>query len=416
MTWLLPAAWALAAAVVLPLVAHLWSRHTPKTLPFPTLRFLRAASPVSRRLRTLQDWPLLLLRAAIVVVVAAAAAGPTLATRGRLARWQARLHRVVVVQAEVGPRVEATVAGLRQGADSSDVVNTGDWDARLTTAGRLAGRSAAQQRTEVVYVWDGTRHRLGAGELARLPAAVGISLQPVPGPSPAAPSFTRDGTALPLDLVVAEHDAKARGALREALALVPGATGDGRVVMFWPGALIRAAATPTGVVEPDVRDAFAQVAGDIRIREAASRSTRDGRAAAMTFPASAQVVARGVDGTPLLRAWADGHRLALGLEAEPTSPLALWAAVAGLDAMAAPRHWAAAAGEDGWTPDAIASAVRDASLPESAALPGGVDTRAAWALALGLVIVEQWWRSRLVTARDRERAAGGTAGEVHDAA
>lgn len=57
MIWATPAAWALAILAALPLLAHLWSRKRPAPLPFPTLRFLRAASPVSRRLRRVQDWP-----------------------------------------------------------------------------------------------------------------------------------------------------------------------------------------------------------------------------------------------------------------------------------------------------------------------------------------------------------------------
>ncbi|MBA2355541.1 MAG: BatA domain-containing protein, partial [Acidobacteria bacterium] len=58
MTWASPWAWAFALGVALPLIAHLWSRRQPRTLPFPTLRFLTAASPVSRRLHRVQDWPL----------------------------------------------------------------------------------------------------------------------------------------------------------------------------------------------------------------------------------------------------------------------------------------------------------------------------------------------------------------------
>jgi hypothetical protein len=415
MTWALPAAWALAAAVVLPLVAHLWSRRTPRSLPFPTLRFLRAASPVSRRLRTVQDWPLLLLRAAIVVAVVAAAAGPTVATRGRVAGWQARLHRIVVVQPEVEGRVEATVARLQREAASAEVVKAGDWDTRLEMARGLAARSAAQHRTEVVFLWDGTRSRLPARELTQLPTTVGVSLQPVPAPTRAAPSFTTGGAALPLDLVLVDRDRAVGEALREALALVPGASAERRVVAFWPGSPIRAVAAAPARVEAGFRDALAQLAGDARVAEAASRSRRDGRAPSMTFPPSAQVVARSVDGVPLLRAWVDGARLAIGLEAEPTSPLALWSAVAALDAVAAPNQWAAAAGDDAWTRAAIASVTRDASPPVGGTLPGGLDTRAAWVLVLVLLMAEQWWRSTLQAGR-RTGETGGEASEVHDAA
>jgi hypothetical protein len=416
MTWAIPAAWALAAAVVLPLVAHLWSRRTPRSLPFPTLRFLPAASPVSRRLRTVQDWPLFLLRAAIVVAVGAAAAGPTIATRGRVAGWQARLHRIVVVQPEVEGRVEANVARLQREASSSEVVKTGDWDTRLETMRRLAARFAAQHRTEVVFLWDGTRSRLPARELTQLPTTVGVSLQPVPAPTRAAPSFTTGGAALPLDLVLVDRDRAVGEALREALALVPGASAEHRVVAFWPGSSIRAvAAASPAMVEAGRRDALAQLAGDARLAEAASRSRRDGRAPSMTFPPSTQVVARSVDGVPLLRAWVDGARLAIGLEAEPTSPLALWSAVAALDAVAAPNQWAAAAGDDAWTRAAIASVTRDASASVDGSLPGGLDTRAAWVLVLVLVMAEQWWRSTLQAGR-RTGETGGEASEVHDAA
>ena len=158
MIWATPVAWALALLAALPLIAHLWSRKRPAALPFPTLRFLRAASPVSRRLRRVQDWPLLLLRLAIVVVVCAAAAGPTLDARWRQQAWRSRLHRVIVVDADVaGATASAAVNDMRKDVASSTVLGPAEIADVFDDAIAQAERSAADRRTELVVVWSGSR-------------------------------------------------------------------------------------------------------------------------------------------------------------------------------------------------------------------------------------------------------------------
>ena len=44
----------------------------------------------------------------------------------------------------------------------------------------------------------------------------------------------------------------------------------------------------------------------------------------------------------------------------------------------------------------MTAATRAAELPPVGTLPGGLDTRVAWALALALLLFEQWWRVRVV--------------------
>jgi len=136
-----------------------------------------------------------------------------------------------------------------------------------------------------------------------------------------------------------------------------------------------------------------EIADDPRVREAAERSARDRRApAAGAGRADGRRLARSREGTPLLRGWTDGDRLVLALDAEPTSPLAWWSVVSALESLA--RPWTLAASDTRWSPAELARARRAPALPPVSSLPGGLDTRAAWTVALALLLMEEWRRRR----------------------
>ena len=70
--WML---WGLAALAV-PVAIHLWQRRKVVTLPFGTLKYLRAASVSTRRRARLENLLLLLLRCAVIALLALAMARP----------------------------------------------------------------------------------------------------------------------------------------------------------------------------------------------------------------------------------------------------------------------------------------------------------------------------------------------------
>jgi len=397
--WATPWAAAVALLAVLPLVAHLWSRHKPTRLPFPTLRFLRAVSPVSRRLRRVHDWPLFLLRLAIVAAIAAAAAGPTLVAPWRAHAWRNRLHRVVVIDASAADRASDVVQHARSGAASSSTLGPDDAVDLLDDAIAQATARASRTRTEIVIAWDGSRRVLSPGDLADTPANVGIVL--APGPPRSATATHAPGESMVIHALPADEDAR-----QKVLRLLAGADRPGMahpVEIVWPGA---PAPEPTATPAPStLRRVIDEIAADPRVRDAADRSTRHTRAPAVSQRLPGRVLARAADGAPLLRGWLERDRLVLVLDAAPTSPLALWSAVAAWESLAQP--WLLASSDDAWSASELAAARREAVAPSEGPLPGGLDTVAAWAIALVLLAVEQWMR--------RTRAAS-LPGEHADAA
>ncbi|MCC6162991.1 MAG: BatA domain-containing protein [Acidobacteria bacterium] len=428
MTWAVPAAWALAIAVALPIVAHLWSRRRPAAVLFPTLRFLRAASPVSRRLRRVQDWPLLLLRVAIVVAISAAAAGPTITASWRADVWRNRLHRVVVVDESVKRAAGDAVASLEPVATSMRVIDGGAAADLLEEAVSEATRDAKDRQTEIVVAWDGSRESLTLADLETIPEAMGIRLLVLRRDA-------ADATSAGFDVTVeaAESDVAIRDRLLDMVR--PGAEGrpypdapasagsapapagsalrvrpdSPPLVFVWPGAT-RTQADAAVPATPSALRVLDDVADDVRVRDAAERSVRDSRASGGEHSLTERTLATGPDGESLLRGRIEGNRVVFTLDATPSSPLSLWALIAAVESTrwsgGAPTRWSerASATSSAWGRDAIARIERAPTTPADVTLPGGLDTRAAWAVALVLLLVEQWWRRRGAPAVDREVA------------
>ena len=453
MIWAAPGALALAVLAALPLLAHLWSRKRPAALPFPTLRFLRASSPVSRRLRRVQEWPLLLLRLAIVAVVCAAAAGPTLAARWREHAWHTRLHRVIVVDADItGAAASAAVNDLQKGAASSTVLGPTELSDILDEAIAEADRSAAERRTELAVVWSGSRATLAAADVSDIPARVGIRLVPVGDVNEPAAHAATDATTG--GIAIETDDAALRSLLQadvESLVLPSSTTS---IRLRWTGKPAARQAPASiecrGTREPVLR-ALDEMSADARVRDAADRSLTPTANAdlsaealsevsrakaerrtpnagqALVEPASAEaaaevsaeapatVLARSASGEVLLRGWAEDGCLVLDLDAEPRSPLTWWALVSAREALARVDRMAST---ERWSADDLARVNRDGLLPADASLPGGLDTRRAWGVALALLLIEQAWRRRGVAVGEGEGTASVNppVGEPVDAA
>jgi hypothetical protein len=402
--WAAPWAALLALTAILPIVAHLWSRRRPVSVPFPTLRFLRAASPVSRRLRRLQDWPLLALRLAIVAVICAAAAGPTLTSPWRRDAWLSRLHRIILVDAEVETSAARTLTDLRRDVASATTIPPGPVGEALSDAIALASRRAMSMRTEIVIVWDGSREALSRRDLAAVPADIGLRLVPIdPDARPRLAAGAATGaSSRGLTIRAAASDTDARARLLASLPAIAATAMEMPIEVVWPGTPIEPKLTKAPA---DLRRVLDEIADDPRVREAAERSARDRRApglreersaGAQTSPGSGigrpggRWLAQTADGTPLLRGWVDDTRLVLVLDAVPTSPLAWWSVVSALESMA--RPWRIGASASRWNASELAGAQREPATPATASLPGGLDTRMAWGAALALLVLEQWWR------------------------
>lgn len=419
MIWAAPLAWALAVAAALPLVAHLWSRKRPRALAFPTLRFLRAAAPVSRRLQQLQDWPLLLLRLAIVLAICAAAAGPTLTSAWRQRAWHDRLHRVIVVDESVAASAAGLVADEQRGATSSIVLGDDTIAGALDDAVAVGGRAARSIRTELVFVWDGSTSALTRADLDEIPSSVGRRLRTVP--SPIAADAGAGTTSLSIDAMPSDAAASQRvQAAGRALLLPDVAT---ELLVRWPTArpvTPQGQAPPTalsaseGVVPWAVRRALDDVAADVRVRDAADRSPEGGRARERDSDrTTGRWLAASEHLSPLLRGWFEApRRLVIALDASPTSPLAWWSIVSARESLARLDRRTVTTR---WSEGDLVSAQRAAPMPPGGTIPGGLDTRAAWGLVLVLLLVEGAWRGRRRT-DEAEQPPGADAREATDAA
>ncbi|HZZ56181.1 MAG TPA: VWA domain-containing protein [Opitutaceae bacterium] len=76
MNWLVPAYFAAAGAVALPVALHLFRRRRRRPERFPSLRFVQATAGGDTRLRQVRRWLVLALRCAALILLAAAFAWP----------------------------------------------------------------------------------------------------------------------------------------------------------------------------------------------------------------------------------------------------------------------------------------------------------------------------------------------------
>ncbi|MEE8451205.1 MAG: BatA domain-containing protein [Thermoguttaceae bacterium] len=120
-----------AAAGLIPVLLHLFSRNRAKELPFSTLRFLRVSAEKTRRRKRLHDLLLMLVRIAALVLVALGLAKPTLTHLGTLWGGEAASAVAIVLDnsASMGvvdhgrPRLQT---GLQAAEQILDELNKGD--------------------------------------------------------------------------------------------------------------------------------------------------------------------------------------------------------------------------------------------------------------------------------------------------
>lgn len=225
-----PAWLAAAAAVVLPIVLHLWARRPPATVAVGSVRFLGAGEPRQARRALLHDLPLLLLRCAVISLAALLLAGPR--WRGSPAAGSAQLALVLPAVASAAASDQALTARL----DSLGATGT-DLRAAVTGLPRLV--RGAPPDTAATDLWarlveadaslppGTTLLVVGTPTLPMLAGtrpALGRTVRWLPmGPVPATGSFAADT----FRVVLAAPAARAAdtAAVRAAIEAAAGATG-----------------------------------------------------------------------------------------------------------------------------------------------------------------------------------------------
>jgi len=147
-SFLLPAALALAAAAIVPLLIHLWRRRLGARIDFPAARYLaRAEREHSRRLR-LRNLLLMLARVAAVVLLAVAAARP-MTKVGRVGHAPTALAIVLdnSMSASLAAGGTTTLARLTDAARRAlDALDAGDRVWLITAGGRITAGTPADIR------------------------------------------------------------------------------------------------------------------------------------------------------------------------------------------------------------------------------------------------------------------------------
>jgi hypothetical protein len=410
MAWLAPGAFAGLILLIGPVIVHLLARRNARRVIFPATHFVRAAPAAAVRPRRPSDIGLLILRLAIVTTAVLAAAQPLVMTRWRLARWNARAARAVLVDTSdvADPGVAARLASQEmQGVFAASRLNVADLNDGIERAVRWI-RAAPPSRRDIVIVSDFQRGSLDEETLKAVPADVGIRFIRA-----GAPPGTRRLTSPQIEgwrggiwQATAEIDTAGTRTswLRRGRAEVPRWI----TVMAGPadaGAADRAlrAASASGVPAGDEsRRVVVRFAG-------ASASPSGGQAIASAWIASAALTLARSD---LLRGVEPGVRVSerdgVMVVDAPVSAADLAAAAIVRAAILAVRPAAIvdAGAEVATIPDAdLARWRRDPAPVTTSAIPtaGDSDARWLWALALALLVVED--RARRLHGRAAAREA-----------
>ena len=175
MTWLNPWAWLGLIAIGAPVFAHLLARRTSVRLPFPTLRFIQPSRLSPARRRRLTDLGMLALRIAVVIAAVAALAGPLVLTTNR----RGADTTVAVIVVDTSPSMERARDEARAAATDAagriDIARTIESNMPATAIAEAAqwlGRHGG--RREIVVVSDFQRGTLTAGDVAGIPAGIGL--------------------------------------------------------------------------------------------------------------------------------------------------------------------------------------------------------------------------------------------------
>ena len=178
--WLAPLGFAAFALLAGPVVVHLLARRNARRLVFPATHFVRATQAAAVKFRRPSDLGLLLVRLAIVSCAVLAVAQPVVMTRWRVARWDARTSRAIVVDTSRSMTRDAAAerASRLAGHESASAFRSRRIDADDLAAGveRAVAWLATTppSRREIVIVSDFQRGAIEQESLQRVPQDVGI--------------------------------------------------------------------------------------------------------------------------------------------------------------------------------------------------------------------------------------------------
>lgn len=185
MVWLNPAALIGLVGLAAPILVHFLRRQRAARVAFPSLRFVRHSRTAAVRLRLPSDLLLLLVRMSIVAAAVVALARPLVVTRSRVAAWNDRVVRALVVDlsesmrgGEVTGQSAATEAGTVAAAESvggATVVRVPNPDLRSGLRQALTRfASMPPARREIVVISDFQKGALTARDVAMVPPAIGL--------------------------------------------------------------------------------------------------------------------------------------------------------------------------------------------------------------------------------------------------
>jgi len=179
MKWLAPGALAGFVLLAGPIVVHLLARRHARRTIFPAAHLVRPMQAAAVRPRRPTDIGLLVLRLAVVSAAVLAAAQPLLLARWRLAQWNARVSRAVIVDTSASMPSPETASRLAAqetaGAFRSRRIDTADLRDGLERATAWI-RSTQPSQREVVLISDFQRGAIDRDTFRQLPADVGIRL------------------------------------------------------------------------------------------------------------------------------------------------------------------------------------------------------------------------------------------------
>jgi hypothetical protein len=176
MVWLHPALLIALLALAGPVAVHLLRRQQARRLVVPSVRFIEAADRSAVRLQRISDPLLLLIRAAIIACAVLALARPLLLTDRRIAAWNARTARAVIIDSSESARSAPTTGIVDAEVSGASPVETLETDDLGVGVRRAAGWLSASPpvRREIVVVSDFQRGAIDAATIADLPPAIGI--------------------------------------------------------------------------------------------------------------------------------------------------------------------------------------------------------------------------------------------------
>ena len=432
MAFMHPAAFAGLLLLAGPLLVHLLLRHRARRVPFPSLRFVRTSRTAAVRVRVPSDLLLLLLRLAIVALAVIALAQPLLLAPARIARWNTRLARAIVLDVSESMKPMASAAsdfadGEARSASFAFRIEADHLENGLSRA-VAALQTAPPALREIVVISDFQWGALRRAVIGTVPDGTGIrfvqigsgqSERLVTGPDllGIGASARRDYTlsqnatglrarvaqpeAAGLLLLAGPADAGAIRALQRALA----AAGTPAPSPAEPLAVVFAGAPAQVVRALDTRwmiETAVRMKADVELADACAASEAVAR---QSGDAPWHVLRRDRKGQAIVRAAAAGPALLIDVAAPPSAfasaAVVRGALIARQGSTARPEH------EVRSMPGADLTALTRSPSPLKTYVPGPgqvADSRWCWALVIVLLAFEVVVRRERNVSRQEGRA------------